>query len=158
MQCGSLEILSKSRQDTWRIGKALSKLLHSGDVVTLQGDLGSGKTILTKGICEGLEVMDRVTSPTFTIVQEYSGRLPVFHFDFYRMKNVDEVAALDIDYYLDQSGVFIIEWAERADTLFPDNRFHVAFSWIKHGDDYDENQRKLTVSAPAGYDLTGLNG
>jgi tRNA threonylcarbamoyladenosine biosynthesis protein TsaE len=157
MESETIHVLSEGWQDTWRIGRKLSGMLQSGDVVTLRGDLGSGKTVLTKGICEGLNVKEPVTSPTFTIVQEYSGRLPVYHFDFYRMHDVAEVAALDIDYYLSRPGISIIEWAERADSLFNPDRFEIVFTWVKSGKILEEDRRYLNITAPVNRNIRQLN-
>ena len=98
-------------------GRELAASLNAGDVVALCGNLGAGKTQATKGIVEGLGSQAAVTSPTFTLVHEYAdGRLPVFHFDFYRMERAEEVLTVGWDEILDEPGVVIVEWAD----LFPD--------------------------------------
>lgn len=98
-------------------GRELAASLNAGDVVALCGNLGAGKTQATKGIVEGLGSRAAVTSPTFTLVHEYAdGRLPVFHFDFYRMERGEEVLTVGWDEILDEPGVVIVEWAD----LFPD--------------------------------------
>lgn len=98
-------------------GRDLAASLNAGDVVALCGNLGAGKTQATKGIVEGLGSSSAVTSPTFTLVHEYAdGRLPIFHFDFYRMERAEEVLTVGWDDILDEPGVVIIEWAD----LFPD--------------------------------------
>lgn len=102
-------------------GRQLAAQLHSGDVVALVGDLGAGKTHATKGIVAGLGESG-VSSPTFTLVHEYlGGRLPVFHFDFYRLKTASEVIGLGWDDYLDAGGVVIVEWADLFPELLPEN-------------------------------------
>ena len=101
-------------------GEALAAGLRAGDVVALSGGLGAGKTHFTKGLVRGLGGDDTVTSPTFTLVHEYpSGRLPVFHFDFYRMEREGEVTAIGWDEYLDAGGVCVVEWADRFPALLP---------------------------------------
>jgi tRNA threonylcarbamoyladenosine biosynthesis protein TsaE len=107
-------------QATMRHGRALADTLRAGDVLALVGDLGAGKTHLTKGIVAGLGSPEEVTSPTFTLVHEYrAGRLPVFHLDFYRMKTQAEVLAIGWDEYLDERGVVIVEWPELHAELLP---------------------------------------
>lgn len=111
-----------SIEDTMAWGRQLAAQLHSGDVIALVGDLGAGKTHATKGIVAGLEGKSGVSSPTFTLVHEYlGGRLPVFHFDFYRLKSASEVIGIGWDDYLDAGGVVIVEWADRFPELLPEN-------------------------------------
>ena len=106
--------------DTRRWGLTLAESLQAGDVVALCGQLGAGKTQATKGIVAGLGSLADVTSPTFTLVHEYTdGRLPVFHFDFYRMEQSGEVLTLGWDEILDEPGVVIVEWADLFPELLP---------------------------------------
>lgn len=110
----------RSADETFEWGRRLAGELRAGDVVALCGNLGAGKTHATKGIVSGLGAAAAVTSPTFTLVHEYTdGRLPVFHFDFYRMDSESEVIALGWDEYLDEPGVVIVEWADRFPRLIP---------------------------------------
>lgn len=103
-------------------GRLLAEGLKAGDCVALTGDLGAGKTHLSKGIVAGLGSAADVTSPTFTLVHEYAdGRLPVFHFDFYRLESEDDVVAIGWDEYLDAGGVLIVEWADKFPALMPEN-------------------------------------
>ncbi len=107
----------KTPQQTWEWGRALGAVLAAGDVVALCGPLGAGKTQAAKGIVAGLGSGAEVTSPTFTLVHEYrDGRLPVFHFDFYRHERPGAVLAAGWDDILDEPGVVVVEWAD----LFPD--------------------------------------
>lgn len=109
-----------SADDTRRWGLTLAESLQAGDVVALCGQLGAGKTQATKGIVAGLGSQADVTSPTFTLVHEYTdGRLPVFHFDFYRMEQSGEVLTLGWDEILDEPGVVIVEWADLFPELLP---------------------------------------
>ena len=101
-------------------GESLAAELRAGDVIALTGGLGAGKTHFTKGLVRGLGSEEEVTSPTFTLVHEYrAGRLPVFHFDFYRMESEREVTAIGWDEYLDAAGICIVEWADRFPSLLP---------------------------------------
>lgn len=108
--------------ETRQLGATLGEALEPSSVVALSGNLGAGKTHLTQGIAEGLGIERRlVNSPTFALIQEYAGRLPVFHFDTYRLRTIDEFLDLGFDEYLSLRGVCIIEWAERvAEVLPPD--------------------------------------
>lgn len=116
---GCFELISHSERETRRIGAALGGLCQPGDVILLEGDLGSGKTALTQGIGQGLGVAATINSPTFTLLKEYSGHLPLYHFDLYRLDDPAQVDDLGIDDYLEGMGVSVIEWAERAEPLWP---------------------------------------
>ncbi|HET9110661.1 MAG TPA: tRNA (adenosine(37)-N6)-threonylcarbamoyltransferase complex ATPase subunit type 1 TsaE [Ktedonobacterales bacterium] len=100
---------------TRALGAALGALLEPGDVMLLEGDLGAGKTALTQGIGKGLDVHTVINSPTFTILKEYSGRLPLYHFDLYRIESPDEVYSLGFEDYFGADGVCVVEWAERGE-------------------------------------------
>lgn len=113
-------ITSHSPADTFAHGSALATTLRAGDVVALDGDLGAGKTHFVKGIAAGLGCEGDVTSPTFTLVHEYTGgRLPLFHFDFYRIESEDEVLRIGLDDYLGAGGVLVIEWAGKFPAVLP---------------------------------------
>jgi tRNA threonylcarbamoyladenosine biosynthesis protein TsaE len=101
-------------------GAQFAATLRAGDVVALNGDLGAGKTHFSKGLVAGLGAVEDVTSPTFSIVQEYpSGRLPIFHFDFYRLESAAELISLGWDDYLDEEGIIIAEWADKFPEILP---------------------------------------
>lgn len=110
---------SAGPDETRRLGVLLGELLRPGDVVLLQGPLGAGKTALTQGIAAGLGVRGTVNSPTFTILKEYEGRLPLHHFDLYRIEDPEELYALGFDEYFLGDGVSVVEWAERGETGEP---------------------------------------
>ena len=122
-----LEVLSRSPQETQRLGEKLANYLRRGDIVCLNGELGSGKTTLVKGLAQGLQIDPRgVISPTFVLMNAYKGRLPaaqthlpVYHFDLYRIENVQEIFFLDYEEYLYGEGVSVIEWADRLRELMP---------------------------------------
>lgn len=112
--------ISSSPVETEEIGRQLAKELRPGSVLALQGELGSGKTQLTKGVAAGLGTPVEVTSPTFTIIHEYSGgRLPVYHFDFFRVEDQQSARQLGLDDYFFGDGVSIVEWADRFPELIP---------------------------------------
>ncbi len=110
----------RNEADTRAFGLELAKHLVPGDVVALIGDLGSGKTALTKAIAEGLGIRAMVTSPTFNIVQEYhQGRIPLYHFDVYRIETIDEMDEIGYEEYFYGQGVCVVEWADQIMELFP---------------------------------------
>jgi tRNA threonylcarbamoyladenosine biosynthesis protein TsaE len=111
----ALQMRSASPEETRRLGAALGALLAAGDVVLLVGELGSGKTAFTQGIGVGLGVEGPINSPTFTIVKEYDGRLPLYHFDLYRIEEPEELFALGFEEYFGGEGVAVVEWAERGE-------------------------------------------
>ena len=103
------------------LGRRLSSEFKGGEVIALVGDLGAGKTHFSKGVALGLDCDDPVTSPTFSLVNEYlSGRIPIYHFDFYRIETIDEVEQIGWEEYLSQDGVVIVEWADKVPDLIPD--------------------------------------
>src|SRR5215469_9510425 len=112
---GEFTRVSASAAETVRLGMLLGELLAPGDIVLLEGDLGTGKTAFTQGIGRGLKVTQTINSPTFTILKEYSGRLPLYHFDLYRVERPEEFFWLGFDDYFAGDGVCVVEWAERAE-------------------------------------------
>ncbi|MBN1693219.1 MAG: tRNA (adenosine(37)-N6)-threonylcarbamoyltransferase complex ATPase subunit type 1 TsaE, partial [Dehalococcoidales bacterium] len=127
------EITSISPAATMSLGKKIGRHLEPGDVIALIGELGCGKTLLTKGICDGLGMPERqVNSPTFVLVNEYRGRLPVFHVDLYRLSGIDDGFEIGITDYLSRAreGIMIIEWAEKIIDLLPPDLLKVEFDII----------------------------
>ena len=124
----SLEFTLDSPTQTLALGRAMGERLFPGSVLALSGELGAGKTLLTRGIAEGLGIGNpaSVNSPTFVLIQEYPARLPIYHFDVYRLQSVDEFLDLGSDEYLNGDGVTIIEWANRVVAALPDDRLDVA--------------------------------
>ena len=122
---------TSSPDETQAWGREFSSQLERGDCIALIGELGSGKTCLTQGICEGLRVTDRVNSPTFILVNEYTGEhddgkaLVVYHFDLYRLGGEEELADLGWDDYLDGEGICVVEWADRARGLIPNDAIEI---------------------------------
>ena len=114
-----LSILSHSPEETQRLGEMLGRLAQPGDVLLLCGDLGSGKTCLTQGIARGLGVQDSVRSPTFVLATEHAGRVPLYHIDLYRIEDPREVEGLGLDDYIEDDGVCVVEWADKAISYFP---------------------------------------
>ena len=106
------EFKTFSQEVTIEIGKALGRLLNTGDIVCINGDLGTGKTVFTNGIAKSLGIKEHITSPTFTIVNEYSGRVPFYHFDVYRISDSEEMFEIGFEEYLYGEGIVVIEWAD----------------------------------------------
>ncbi|MGO1370071.1 tRNA (adenosine(37)-N6)-threonylcarbamoyltransferase complex ATPase subunit type 1 TsaE [Senegalia sp. (in: firmicutes)] len=134
-----MEIITIDTRETEKLGEKIGKLLNSGDVICLDGDLGAGKTTLTKSIARGLEVEEYVTSPTFTIVNEYDGRLHVNHFDVYRIADIDEMYDIGYEEYIYSESVSIIEWASNIGEILPDQRIEIYIETI------DANSRKFNI-------------
>ena len=127
---GELELISHSPESTQKIGSIMGKLALPGDVLLLQGKLGAGKTCLTQGIALGLGIDDYVLSPTFVIMRELYGRLPLYHIDLYRLDNIEESIDLGMDDYFYGEGLSVVEWAEKAMKIMPRNHLLVRIDYI----------------------------
>ena len=136
-----MEYTVNNVEQTTEIGIQIGKLANPGDIICLTGDLGAGKTHLSKGIAKGLNITDHITSPTFTIVNEYEGRLKLYHFDVYRVNDADEISAIGFDEYIFSDGVSIIEWANYIDELIPEE--HISINITKLPEDV--NLRKIVI-------------
>lgn len=134
---------SNSEQQTREFGRKLGASCEAGTVVLLHGDLGVGKTVFTKGFAEGLGITEPVSSPTFTIIQQYdSGRLPLYHFDVYRIADVEEMDEIGYEDYFYGDGVCLIEWAELIEEILPEHCIEVTIEKdLEKGFDY----RSITV-------------
>ena len=138
----TMEIITHSVEETELAGQAIAKALVPGSVVALYGDLGAGKTAFVRGMARGLGSKDRVTSPTFTIVNEYGGNLELFHFDMYRLKSSDELFDIGWEDYLARGGVCVVEWSENVSDAFDGSETKVTI------DKLSDTDRKITVEAP----------
>lgn len=115
-------LVAQNEEEMIALGTEFAEKLEAGTVLALVGDLGAGKTHFTKGIATGLDSDDLVTSPTFSLVNEYrSGSIPVFHFDFYRMETIDELEQIGWEEYFDEAGVMVVEWADKFPQSLPDD-------------------------------------
>lgn len=136
------EIHIKNEDETRDFGQGLASRIKPGQVVALIGDLGTGKTTLTKYIAEGLGINETITSPTFNIVKEYrSGQLPLFHFDVYRITDPDEMFEIGADEYFFGDGVCIIEWADQIEEILPEDTLYI---YIEYGQKTGERIYKCT--------------
>jgi tRNA threonylcarbamoyladenosine biosynthesis protein TsaE len=132
-----LKLITESAEETSNIGEQLGRLLSKGNIICLSGDLGAGKTAFTKGIAKGLGVSDYVTSPTYTIINEYEGSLPLYHFDVYRLNDVEEMYELGYEEYFFGDGVVVLEWADIVRDIIPGERLWITILNSK-GDDSRE--------------------
>lgn len=119
---------SNSKKETENIAKAFAKTLEIGDVVCINGDLGAGKTAFTAGLAKGLGIDEVVSSPTFTIVNCYAGKIPLYHFDVYRISDSDEMYEVGFDEYVGGNGIAVIEWAELISDILPEARYDVTIA------------------------------
>ena len=134
-----MQFITHSPEETEKVGAALGKILQPGTVLAYRGDLGAGKTAFTRGLARGLGCTESVTSPTYTIVNEYlTGRIPLFHFDMYRLRSADDLWGIGWDDYLDRGGVCAVEWSENVDEAMEDAIF-VTIEKI------GEDSRRITV-------------
>lgn len=119
-------ISSFSEDDTYRAGYSLAKYCTPGSVIAMRGDLGAGKTVFVRGLAAGLGLKARVTSPTFTVVNEYPGGIPLFHFDMYRLSGSDDLFEIGWEDYLERGGVCAVEWSEITEDAFPEDTITVS--------------------------------
>ena len=137
----SQRFITNGPEETEALGARLARALEPGAVVAFTGDLGAGKTAFVRGLARGLGIRDRVTSPTFTVVNEYEGgRLPLFHFDLYRLGSADELFDIGWEDYLARGGVCAVEWSERMEELLEPGTIRVD---LRRGE--DEDRRVITV-------------
>jgi len=139
-----MELRSTSATQTRAIGAAIASVAEAGDVVVLTGDLGTGKTVLAQGIAAALGVDEPVVSPTFTLMREYEGRLPVRHLDVYRLDHVQEAIDLGLEELLDD-GVVLVEWGEGVREVLPAERLEVALSLLPP-DAADDDTRRIDIA------------
>jgi len=123
-----INIETHSFEETVEFGRKLGSILKSGDIICLSGDLGTGKTALTNGIAKSLGITSYITSPTFTLVNEYEGILPLYHFDVYRISDPDEMFDIGFEEYINGEGVTIVEWGEQIREILPEEIINVNIS------------------------------
>lgn len=138
---------SFSYDDTQVIAKEIADTLKGGEFIAMYGDLGAGKTAFVQGLAKALGITNHVTSPTFTIVNEYEGRLPLYHFDVYRIADPDEMYEIGYDDYIDSDGVCVVEWAELIEDLLPDRYYKLT---ILKDEDKGFDYRKIILEDDKG--------
>jgi len=149
----NLTIITKSPEETKNLGKEVSKLTKPGDLLAFYGELGAGKTCFIQGISQGLKVKDYVTSPSFTIINEYQGKIPIYHFDLFRLDNAEEILELGYKEYFYGEGLTVIEWAEKIEQLLTKehlkieikfkDRYQRIISFIPQGDRFNKFLEEL---------------
>ena len=143
-----MEFITNSPLETENVGEALGKRLQPGTILAYEGDLGAGKTAFTRGLARGLGAKEQVTSPTYTIVNEYlSGRMPLFHFDMYRLASSDDLWDIGWEDYLERGGVCAVEWSENVEDALEDP---IIVTIEKTG----EESRRITVTGGKMYDFS----
>ena len=137
-----MEFITKSEEETRKTAREIAEKLKAGDVILYSGEMGAGKTAFTKGIAEYFETKEEVTSPTFALINEYFGKVPIFHFDLYRISDIDELYAIGFFDYLDRGGILAVEWSENIPELAEelDNKVYINIEKLS------ENERRITVS------------
>ncbi len=130
---------------TLKLGEIIGKSLEPGSIIALKGDLGAGKTVLVKGIAKGLGVEDDPPSPTFVIMNEYEGRMPLYHFDLYRLSSADELFGIGYEEFFFGGGVTVVEWADRISEVFPEDRINIEIKTPNEEGDTPETVRSLTI-------------
>lgn len=139
-----MEYISNSCSDTQRIAYDFASRLKAGDVLCMYGDMGVGKTAFVQGLAQGLGISEHITSPTFTIVNEYYGRLPLYHFDVYRIADSDEMFEIGYEEYVYGEGVSVIEWPQLIEDILPEKRYNITIT--KNYDEHDD-YRKINIEA-----------
>jgi len=137
----TLKFITHSAEQTQKVGISIGKLAEPGDIFLLIGDLGAGKTCLTQGIAYGLDIQEYTLSPSFVIMRELHGRLPLYHMDFYRLDNIAEISDLGLDDYLFGEGVCVIEWANKGLTVLPEDHLLIGIDYLS------DNERSFVIEA-----------
>ncbi len=142
VQGPEFKIITHSPRETQRLASSLCQYLRAGDVISLTGDLGAGKTCFTQGLAQSLGIRERITSPTFNLIKEYKNSMPLYHFDVYRLAAPDDLFDLGYEEYFYGDGITIIEWGDKIQALLPAVFLRIEFRRLP-----DENSRELTVSS-----------
>lgn len=139
----TLEMQLDSSEQTLKLGEIIGKSLKPGSIIALVGDLGAGKTVLVKGIAKGLEVLEEPNSPTFVIMNSYQGRIPLYHFDLYRLSDEEELLGIGYEEYFFGDGVAAVEWADRVKDIFPEHTINIQIKNLES--DYDDSMNKRNI-------------
>ena len=143
-----MRILTQSPEETEKLGERVSAVLRGGEVLALFGPMGMGKTAFTRGIAKGLGVKEGVSSPTFALVHEYAGRIPIYHFDMFRVTSWDDLYSTGFFDYLETEGILVIEWSENIENALPAGTITVSFEQT------GENERVINIDGADDIDLT----
>jgi len=129
-----MQFISHNTEETIEIGKKIGAMCKSGTVISLRGSLGAGKTVIAKGIAQYLNIEEAIVSPTFTIIQEYKGTLPLYHMDLYRMSGCDEFEMIGGEEMLYGNGITLIEWSEKIEEMLPENTIYIDITILENLD------------------------
>jgi len=150
-----LTFTTNDSQETQQVGYEIGQLTEAGELILLTGELGAGKTCLTQGICRGAGFEGFASSPSFVLVKEYPGRFTIYHIDLYRLESIDEISEMGIEEYVGGDGLCIVEWANKAENLFPIEHLHIqiehvspdtrGFQVISNGERYDRFAEHIRV-------------
>jgi tRNA threonylcarbamoyladenosine biosynthesis protein TsaE len=147
----SIQFISHSSEQTQQLGYSLGQLAQQGDIFLLSGNLGSGKTCLTQGIARGMDIKSTVASPSFVLVREHYGRMPLYHIDLYRLDNIEEIVNLGLEQYFEGDGLCVVEWAEKGLAVFPLEHLLISLEYLT------DNQRNISIHAEANRYLKMIN-
>ncbi|MBI2487864.1 MAG: tRNA (adenosine(37)-N6)-threonylcarbamoyltransferase complex ATPase subunit type 1 TsaE [Deltaproteobacteria bacterium] len=145
MVFGSLYLHVSKEEDTIRLGEVIGSLLEPGSIIALKGQLGAGKTVLVKGIARGLKVEEEPNSPTFVIMNAYEGRIPLYHFDLYRISGIDELEGIGYEDYFFGDGVSVIEWADLVKEILPEETIKIEIKIPEEKNSNSENERYIKI-------------
>jgi len=134
--------VSEGEDATFELARSFGGTLVPGDVVALMGELGAGKTVFARGVAHALGIKDGITSPTFTLIHEYEGDIPLYHMDLYRMEGIEEIRDIGIEDYFSGDGVCLVEWAEKLDGLLPEDAYRVTLRYL------GATKREITIERP----------
>ena len=150
----SIQIQVNSADQTLKLGEIIGKSLKPGSIIALVGELGAGKSVLVKGIAKGLDVEEEPNSPTFVIMNCYDGRLPLFHFDLYRVVDEDELIEMGYEEFFFGKGVAAVEWADRVPGIFPEEAIEIEIAIPQEG---SESAREIIIKGNAKWVLSFKN-
>ena len=141
----TIELQLKSSDQTMLLGEIIGKSLNPGSIIALLGDLGAGKTVIVKGIAKGLDIEEEPNSPTFVIMNSYEGRLPLYHFDLYRLSDEDELLGIGYDEFFYGQGVCAVEWADRVKEIFPESTIRIEIKIPESENEDSEMIREISI-------------
>lgn len=138
--------ITNSPKETIEFGQKVGSLLKGGEIIAYKGSMGAGKTTFTRGLCVGMGLEDQVTSPTFALVNEYRGKITLYHFDMYRIMSADDLETTGFYDYISDDSVLAVEWSENIEGCLPDNTIYITIERL------DENRRKITIEGDNRFD------
>jgi len=153
----TLELQLNNSDETLKLGEIIGKSLNPGSIIALVGDLGAGKTVLVKGIAKGLGVEEEPNSPTFVIMNSYEGRIPLYHFDLYRLSDEEELLGIGYDEYFFGDGVAAVEWADRVQDIFPEHTIKIEIKIPESKSEDSETIRDIRIEGTSKWVLLFKN-